>query len=379
MTTPKLRVSLMENFYLQETDHRLPVDGDVGNIPVDANHINDRLVVSHLDGLGTDPYIVSYDANGSTVLNKVRLFGSNSTKFIKEDDILYAFTLRGTGTSMFSRRGTTDGENWFGETHWSISGVSVSDFAPVSPTRMYLLTNRSGVGSTNDYKMMNIRVVKHTSGSWGATQVYDVSDVYNIPNSDYGQELVAKRIKDRDKDVVIYKYSSSISAIEGIKGLVLDGIPTNSHGEFSIIDTVKNPGTTALSPLRGIVMSNIAEGNSAYYIAIRIRMSNFGVKIGSSFDPLYGALYWSKSKDLINWSAPIPFGTSSGYVTGAGIVSGLTDGIEFTSLGVSVLQEDQYLTKHILSEANEIDISDDIVAYQNTNNENISLVVNNSK
>lgn len=378
ISTPKLRVSLTQNFKVEYTDHRLPTGAtDTGYLLTDMETIDDKLVTSRLDDIGANAMIVTFDQNGSTYLNIIRTFGGY-TKFVKSKGILYAFTGRVSGTTQMMRRGTTDGINWFGDTHWTVTaGASIFDFAPVSPTRMYTIHPKP-FGATNGYRLINIKLMNHLSGAWEYDTAYDVEDVYDSTTIE-GYDMRGTELPG-GKDAIIYRYSNSISAIEGIKVAVLDASTKRSpHGEFSVIDPIYNPGVTGTGPLRQFHLSNIARGNSFYYISINAGINNYGVRIGSDYDPIHGQHYWMRSRDFINWSAPVPYGNSNGFVAAEGIISGITDGIEFTAMGVSTLQDNQFKTKHILREADEIDISDDILTYQNDSNNRISLVINNSK
>lgn len=396
---PTVRVSLTDNYASESSTANpssLPLNW--GGVPISAEYVNGRYIVTTTGQSGLiDPSLTIANGNRSTVGST-----THSMKFpgklVKTNGIVYAFLPMDRAAGRFYRVGTTDATNWFGGVTITIAGLSMIDFVPVSPTRIYVLSH-AGTGATGNYYETKIKVAKDT-GSWGATTVYDMQHlnhlgyVYLGVSVNYqgsimgatatGCDSINGKTDENDRDHIFFRYSNTVNAIMGIRGIVASGRNYMSYKAFDVITPIDNSGSTTTDPLRDIRLANISQGHSGYYMKIRM-LYNVFTKEGAfnKFEPASYGDYWLKSTDLEHWSSPYAIGESDAYFEPSAIAAGITEGIEFISMAFDypvfaatfVGRNFEWLKRGTTWH----DISSDVISLQIQDNSKVSLVLGNQR
>lgn len=253
-----------------------------------------------------------------------------------------------------------------GGTIWGGTQIVVNNFserikalAPTGSTRCYF------IGTTSTTYQAQIHIANY-NGGWGNTLLYE--GYFEQAKKSYHNQMGAKSMD--NEDIIIFE------AGIGIRVLRTDGINVLGVNDLTNTDSGEKSPSESYNPLSNTShMSNLNKGSTYYYFAIKYKQDNI-INEG-------GATYTSstriqtlllKSNDMLNWSIPVYLGITEHLVLAYSydipmVIAGTTAGDEVALFG------DYYF--RLSKGSSTVDVSNNIINYQNQNNERISLTLKN--
>lgn len=388
IVSPNIKITMRENSYLGHTNYLGTTNKDFASGC--AIEFKGYLVANH--SFKQILYRFNSDLSGQTTFGISNIYSCLHSHFLNTGNTLSYFYVGNEGDTMnLYRLITIDGINW-GNTELISKDVGiVTGIAPTANHRVYWTgyTKATTVGVGKPFRY-NYLYYAHLGTAWNINKVNFNNFQYNEDQTD-ARNIIGYRIGQEDILILnMYETGSSFSWTKleslsgyrhGIKILKSDGSET--YSDFDLINT-------RIPPEDSILMSNLSIGKSEYYFCIRQVIGKF-TKTGSNMPFVSGGAtklydkhincYLFKSTDMVHWSNPIFLYNSEGVRTydpeglfnnPPTVVAGTSNLPEFMILGCS-----QVL--YSMKGASELDISDNIISYQNSNNERISLTIGNFK
>lgn len=322
-----------------------------------------------------------YNSAGTTRISTTPVFDS----YLDLGDTLAAYGMVGASNTAVMRYYSNNGTSWYnGMTLWH--GTSIIDALQVTTEDVMYYKERVGLTTTTDFYTRQYRasVIKsrvNDGATWNANSID--SEVSWL--SGYLTEQILNGVRKGDFDYLFYPFGSS-NVFTKIPGGVESGYDIRSIQSDGKSLFYKKRLVQKLDSHSGVLtLSNsLAVGPSNYYLGLRIRINSYAQDIksvGSGVTLItphsYGTMYM-KSKDLIDWTFPIVTGFKFQSDEWFMNVLGST---EYELRIVTALEEFDSKREFldIYKGSSTIDLSDNILAYNNKDNERISLKLGNMK
>ena len=384
ITTPKIEATLRSNSILRDETRTLfatPHSYDAIEFNNEYTSVGSLAFLLPFSNTRT---VASRDKAGvSTASTTIGRLGPAKFHDSGETLLLFMTGLSNKGVNVIH---SNDGQAW-GATDQVVTGTTVYDLQPTSPTRFYAL-EAGGVSPGSEIREMVIKSYRKIGGAWGATQLSHRRLFSSVDHQIFLNETIGNIPKliggnSDEEDVLLVQAfpepeGREIAPSNGIYQLRTDGLNTFEQGE--LIPLSRNVGTSNTSLIRS---SNIAKGRSLFYFAF-IETRTLAIRTGLlGSKELSLESFVMKSADLRNWSiatkVPVPEDPDldTDNETGlrailAGVTQATRDDMEITFGG-------QWDKKTIHTGISSLDISDDIMSYQNQNNQRVSLTLGNFK
>jgi hypothetical protein len=378
IVTPNIRVKMRANtHYTTQTPFSRTARA------FDAIIFKDQYIIfgisSTVFGLG---YLETTDLTGNTIwaINSLNSAFNSVGRFKTTGETLgFFYTTSSGNTSVIRSLFSGDGITWGNSTLiYMGSSSKILDLAPVGATRLYSLRS---LGTTIQ-TLATIDVHKNVGG-WGSTSIDSNAFYVHFGNEwDQDHKIVGDQIS-ADQDRIIIQYADAPGNKVGLKTITTDH--TKAFGDMNIVTS--EPSTE----LRYITTTNLVKHSDTYYLGLQTFENNYVTDGGITQVFGYNSpLMYIKSQDLNNWSIPyIISGVTREYagLPGLGhigsLASGITSELNFTWFGVSHnLSVSQIVSQgernvNVYTGKSQLDLSSDLIAYQNLNNERINMTIGN--
>lgn len=262
---------------------------------------------------------------------------------------------------------TTDGINWGN----SQIGISLGNFLNlnlnvVGETELYTTVGTSGSGNFKIVKIIN-------SGSWGVTDIGNKAFHSNNASAT-NYKLSARRVDNLDYFLFTTGKSTlnaQVNKVDDIHLAKTDGINLYESGLLLEGDESKGPNS----------ISYVSQGVSRFYFTYHQHSESTTETDITGITNTNWHLqesYMFSSPNMQDWTAPLYLGQSARSATNDNVVevntviAGLSDNIEVVLNGES----QNFIS---LKGSTEIDISENLVSYSNTNNQRVTLTLGNYK
>lgn len=360
--TPVIKATLRENF----KGITLPfIRSDINSSRAQGIYFNNHYIIFHLDNLTSVKALTTFDrtSSGFTQIAQTLLSvpagaqDCEGGKFIECGSTLIFYTFGNSVNVLFphniSRVISGDGVNW-GASNFVFYGTSaIADITPISENKLYYMEDADIVAGTYTRKYV-LRKLEFDGVSWGASTVS--AGIHYNPRID--------GVSYAGVDVLCVNSAGSSRAVITAGSLVRKEVSviTTQDGDVFSEDNILSSENVLVR------QRNLSIGASYYYLNLDTRVISY--KLAGGVTTMYtdgGGQYVLRSVDPRSWSIPVFHG-----ITAYPLVTGGNTLPTYSLFGASVMMD-------INLGATSIDISDNIINYQNQNNERISLTLGNYK
>lgn len=363
ITTPKIKAVLKGNLFAEYSNSITGVcQQGIGTYRA-AVVFKDNLWVS----IAPDTYV--FTADGVSFIGKHVNLSPES--FMVSGSTLVAY-FSGSQLSAF-RNYSSQGVSFLlsGKGETLVSGLDYRWITPVGDSQVYGFVNAGNTtfAGTGQRERFDLYSLRHNGSAWGATLLLKRME-YVGATTGVTQTVMgyASRISADTVDRVVMKSSSKV-ATDTLKVIDTDGL--NVYREEDLFPITGSGLERIITPL------GMAKSRGTYYLAYKLQDDYFDTTTGVSISKTsISNTRVMASKDMLNWSNSVETKVPhQEAVLFAG--ESLTTPTEYTVLGVSRGSNTEDI--HVSKGVSELDLSENIISYNNSNNERITLTLGNYK